>query len=143
MASWTNIRRGSRFSEMVDIMSTLILDDHFPVLLSKLPDENIVGVMQGCECKETDDSLIIHVDMPGLGKENVKVSLENNKLIIRGEGTKQSPEDSDESVRKYGRSIELPEKTFKLDATKAEMKNGVLKLVIPKIEKTVIHLNVE
>lgn len=71
--------------------------------------------------------------MPGLDKEDVKVSVEQNTLVIKGEGAKES--DDEESVRRYSSRIDLPEKIYKTSEVTAEMKNGVLKVVVPKVKE--------
>ncbi|KAK9144394.1 hypothetical protein Sjap_004297 [Stephania japonica] len=108
----------------------------------------IGGVMRrGWDAREDDKGLYLRVDMPGLGKENVKVSVEENTLTIRGEGEKESEEDQESGIRRYSSRINLPPKLFKLDQIKAEIKNGVLKVVVPKAKeeerKDVLHVNVE
>lgn len=50
------------------------------------------------DVKEEDDALYVRIDLPGLGKEDVKVSVEWNTLIIKGEGEQES--ESDECGRK-------------------------------------------
>ncbi|KAF5743599.1 23.6 kDa heat shock mitochondrial -like protein [Tripterygium wilfordii] len=90
------------------------------------------GIRRGWDARETDDGLHFSVDMPGLGKEDVKVAVEQNNLIIKGEGEKGG--DGEESGRKYSSRIHLPEKIYKTDQIKAEMKNGVLKVVVPKLK---------
>ncbi|KAH7856277.1 hypothetical protein Vadar_034802 [Vaccinium darrowii] len=83
---------------------------------------------------ETDDSLSIRMDMPGLGKEDVKVVVEQNiDLIVRG-GTKGEYRKEDRG-RKYTNAIYLPKKLYKTDQIKAEMKNGVLKVMVPKVKE--------
>ncbi|KAH7855100.1 hypothetical protein Vadar_021249 [Vaccinium darrowii] len=83
---------------------------------------------------EMDDSLSIHMDMPGLGKEDVKVVVEQNiDLIVRGE-TKEEYRKKD-SGQKYTNAIYLSKKLYKTDQIKAEMKNGVLKVVVPKVKE--------
>ncbi|KAK8485150.1 hypothetical protein V6N12_038280 [Hibiscus sabdariffa] len=84
------------------------------------------------DTKETEDALNLRIDMPGLGKEDVKVSVEQNTLVIKGEA-KES--DEEETTGRYTRRIHFPEKVFKTDGIVAEMKNGVLKLVVPKIKE--------
>jgi len=96
--------------------------------------------------RETEDSLILLLDMPGLGKEDVKVSVDhNNTLIIKGEGDQESGGD----VRRFSSKIDLHKKSLKynIDDIKVEMKNGVLKVTVPKIKeeerKYVINVKVE
>ncbi|TKY67916.1 Heat shock 22 kDa protein [Spatholobus suberectus] len=103
------------------------------------------GVRRGWDARETEDALLLRVDMPGLGKEDVKISVEQNTLTIRGEGAKEGEEE--ESARRYTSRIDLPDKLYKIDQIKAEMKNGVLKVVVPKMKEEersdVINVKVE
>ncbi|XP_052184808.1 heat shock 22 kDa protein, mitochondrial-like [Diospyros lotus] len=87
---------------------------------------------RGWDARETDDGLYLRVDMPGLGKESVKVSVEHNTLIIRGEAEKESGDE--DAGRRYTSRIDLPERLYKTNEIKAEMKNGVLKVVVPKVK---------
>jgi HSP20 family protein len=104
------------------------------------------GVRRGWDAKETEDALHLRVDMPGLSKEDVKISVEQNTLTIKGEGAKES-EEEEESVRRFSSRIDLPEKLYKIDQIKAEMKNGVLKVIVPKMKEEerndVINVKVE
>ncbi|KAK6145663.1 hypothetical protein DH2020_022483 [Rehmannia glutinosa] len=103
------------------------------------------GIRRNWDARETGDGLHLRVDMPGLGKEDVKVSVEQNTLIIKGEGKKEF--EDDEGGRRYTSRIDLPERLYKTNDIKAEMKNGVLKVFVPKIkeeERTdVFNVNVE
>uniref|UniRef100_A0ACD5UQA5 Uncharacterized protein n=1 Tax=Avena sativa TaxID=4498 RepID=A0ACD5UQA5_AVESA len=87
--------------------------------------------------KEDDDAVYLKVPMPGLGKEHVKVWAEQNSLVIKGEGEKDAwdDEDADAAVPKYSRRIEVPADAYKMDKIKAEMKNGVLRVTLPKLKK--------
>lgn len=103
------------------------------------------SIRRNWDARETADGLHLRVDMPGLAKEDVKVSVEQNTLIIKGEGKKEF--EGDETGRRYASRIDLPEKLYKANDIKAEMKNGVLKVFVPKIkeeERTdVFNVNVE
>ncbi|KAK6145638.1 hypothetical protein DH2020_022458 [Rehmannia glutinosa] len=103
------------------------------------------SIRRNWDARETGDGLHLRVDMPGLGKEDVKVSVEQNTLIIKGEGKKEF--EDDEGGRRYTSRIDLPERLYKTNEIKAEMKNGVLKVFVPKIkeeERTdVFSVNVE
>ncbi|XP_052208821.1 heat shock 22 kDa protein, mitochondrial-like isoform X2 [Diospyros lotus] len=91
------------------------------------------GPRRGWDVKEEDDALYLRVDMPGLGKENVKVSVEQNTLIIKGEGEKES--EAEEFGPRYSSRLDLPPDLYQIDQIKAEMKNGVLKVVVPKVRE--------
>ncbi|BAF19076.1 26.2 kDa heat shock protein, mitochondrial [Oryza sativa Japonica Group] len=97
--------------------------------------------------KEDDDAVHLKVSMPGLGKEHVKVWAEQNSLVIKGEGEKDPEDDADAAPPRYTRRIELPADAFKMDKIKAEMKNGVLRVAVPKLKeeerKDVFQVNVE
>ncbi|KAM7491218.1 hypothetical protein LguiA_034139 [Lonicera macranthoides] len=92
------------------------------------------GSRRGWDVKEDKEGLHIRVDMPGLDKKNVKISVEQNILIIKGEGEKESNEE-EEYGRRYSSRLVLPMDLYKLNETKAEMKNGVLKLRVPKVKE--------
>ncbi|XP_019051934.1 PREDICTED: small heat shock protein, chloroplastic-like [Nelumbo nucifera] len=96
------------------------------------------GSRRGWDVKEDENGLYVRIDMLGLGKDNVKVSVEQNTLIIKGEGEKESEEE--ESGRRYSSRIDLPEKLYKTDQIKAEMKNDVVK---EEERKGVFHVNIE
>ena len=91
------------------------------------------------DIKEDDKNLTVSVDVPGIPKQDIKASISNDVLTVSAE-RKQSKEGGDERVhwseRSYGhisRSVRLPKH---VDQTKiqASYENGVLRLVIPKLE---------
>ncbi|KAM7494084.1 hypothetical protein LguiB_028693 [Lonicera macranthoides] len=92
------------------------------------------GSRRGWDVKEDKEGLHIRVDMPGLDKKNIKISVEQNILIIKGEGEKESDEEEDYG-RRYSSRLVLPMDLYKINETKAEMKNGVLKLRVPKVKE--------
>jgi HSP20 family protein len=85
------------------------------------------------------DAVVVRADLPGLSKDDVSVTLQDNYLTIRGE-KKQETEQKETnyfvSERLYGsfaRTIELP---VAVDANKIEarFKDGVLHVTLPKTE---------
>lgn len=94
---------------------------------------------------EDKDALYLRADMPGLGKEDVNIYPEDDALVIKWESLPDA--EFDDSGRNYSRRIELPAKVFNLDQTKAQMKNGLLKFIVPKFTeeeiKNVINVQVE
>ena len=97
--------------------------------------------------KVDDDAVYLKVPMPGLGKEHVKVWAEQNSLVIKGEGEKEPWDADDAPVPKYSHRIELSADAFKMDKIKAEMKNGVLRVTVPKVKdeerKDVFQVQIE
>jgi HSP20 family protein len=86
---------------------------------------------------EKDDQVVVKMDLPGLTKQDVEVSLVNNVLTVRGE-RKQEEEKKDDNFytceRVYGRferTIELPV-SVDPDKVEATFKNGVLEIRLPK-----------
>ena len=100
---------------------------------------------------ETDKAFVIKAEIPGVRKEDVKVTVENGVLSICGE-RKQEKEEKGEKFhrveRHYGsfcRSFTLPANADE-GTIKAAFKDGMLTLEIPKTEEekpTAIEVNVE
>jgi len=95
------------------------------------------SLMPDIEVAETDKQIEVTVELPGLERKDVDISLEGNTLTIRGE-KKAETEKKDKNVqlseRSYGvflRVLELPV-TVDPSAVQATMANGVLKITIPK-----------
>ncbi|KAI8545199.1 hypothetical protein RHMOL_Rhmol07G0023300 [Rhododendron molle] len=102
------------------------------------------GSRRGFNVKEDDNALYMRIEMPGLDKEDVKVVVEGTTLVIIGEGKKES--EDDEVAPRYSSRIDLPPNLYKKDHIKAEMRNGVLKVVVPKVkeeERKKFEVNVE
>ncbi|WOK96253.1 heat shock 22 kDa protein, mitochondrial isoform X2 [Canna indica] len=95
------------------------------------------SLRRGWDAREDNDALHLRIDMPGLGKEQVKVWAEQNTLVIKGEGEKEPGEEGEEGMagRRYSSRIDLPPESYKMDQIRAEMKNGVLKVMVPKVKK--------
>jgi len=88
------------------------------------------------EVKHIGDDFIVTAELPGIAKEDIKVEVIEESLVIEGEKKKVKEEKGEgfyRSERMYGkfyRSIPLP-KGAKTDQVKAELTNGILKVVIP------------
>ena len=92
------------------------------------------------DISETDGEYQIKAEIPDVKKEDVKVTLEDGVLTIQGE-RKQEKEEKGKKYhrveRSYGsfvRSFSLPE-FIDEEKVKAEFKDGVLNLHLPKSEK--------
>lgn len=92
------------------------------------------------DISETKDNVIIKAEMPGLAKEDVKISMQDNMLTLTGE-KKQEKEEKESNYhrveRSYGafsRSFTLPT-SVKSDKIKATYKDGILSITLPKTEE--------
>jgi len=88
---------------------------------------------------ETDQALTVVLEMPGVGKDAVDVSVENDVLAIDGridyskyEGLQ--PVYTEYNVGHYARSFQLSSK-IEQGNIHAELKDGLMTLVLPKVEK--------
>jgi HSP20 family protein len=86
----------------------------------------------------TDNAYVVEVDMPGVDKEGLEITVEGNELTIIGRRKSDLPEGEacycESPQADYRRVFELgPD----VDTSRisAEMKQGVLKLQLPKSEK--------
>lgn len=86
---------------------------------------------------EDKDHFKVEAEMPGMGEEDIQISIDNGILTIKGE-KQTSKKDRDKnyimreiSYGSYERSIRLPE-TADVDKAKASFKKGMLWIDIPK-----------
>ncbi|MGH9857245.1 MAG: Hsp20/alpha crystallin family protein [Acidobacteriota bacterium] len=88
---------------------------------------------------ETEDHVKIHLDLPGMTKENLDIQLtENNTLTVRGERKFEKVDKAKyhRVERFYGnfmRSFVLPS-NVEANKITATFKDGVLEIVLPKAE---------
>jgi HSP20 family protein len=88
---------------------------------------------------ETEDSYRLHLDVPGLTKDDLKINYQDNQLTVSGERTSDRPGESAEYVRversfgQFYRSFRLP-RTVNAEGISASYENGVLTITVPKTE---------
>lgn len=89
---------------------------------------------------EKDDAYTLEAELPGLKKDDVKISVQDNILTLRGERKDERKESKKGYLRmetNYGsftRSFTLPT-TINASKIEAEFKDGILKIEIPKAEE--------
>jgi HSP20 family protein len=89
---------------------------------------------------EEKGDLVVKAEIPGLTKDEIDISLEENILTIKGERKKEEEVKEDDYYRcertfgAFSRSIELPA-NVKTDKVNASFKDGVLEIRLPKVEE--------
>ena len=92
------------------------------------------------DVSETEGEYQIKAEIPDVKKENVKVTLEDGVLTIQGERKQEQEEKGkkyhrvERSYGSFARSFTLPDLVDE-EKVKAEFKDGVLNLLLPKSEK--------
>jgi HSP20 family protein len=87
---------------------------------------------------QREGQLVIRADLPGLGKEDVKVEVGDGVITIQGERKQEKKEErkgycySECSYGSFYRAIPLPEGAEAAKAT-AEFRKGVLEVIVPTI----------
>lgn len=114
-----------------------ILEDFFD---STLEAPANTRKMMPVDIEEHDGVFNIVAELPGVKKEDIKISVENNVLSISAETSKEEKKDT-KGYKYYERRSGSYERSFKLqddlDSSKinASYENGLLKLEIPVKEK--------
>ncbi len=121
-----------------------IMEDAFDEFLSETttgkPRRERFELVPPMDVYDAGDKIVIKVELPGVRKEDVEVTVKGRDLVIKGE-KKREEEHRDENYyyteRVYGkfvRSVTLPV-DVKIDEIKAVFKNGVLEIELPKVEE--------
>lgn len=136
---------GNRRSSVFDPFSLDVWDPirefPFPSSSSALfPQETSAFVNARVDWKETPEAHVFKADLPGLKKEEVKVEVEDDRMLqISGQRKIEKEDKSDtwhrveRSSGMFSRRFRLPE-NVKMEQIKASMENGVLTVTVPKVE---------
>ena len=93
--------------------------------------------MPPVDIKETETGYLFHMDVPGLKPEDLDVELHDGVLSIRGSRSEEKREEEKGYVRterrqgSFSRQFRVPT-NVQADALKAEVKDGVLNIEVPK-----------
>ncbi|WP_353274810.1 Hsp20/alpha crystallin family protein [Wolbachia endosymbiont (group A) of Ennomos erosarius] len=106
------------------------------------------SLLPACDFYETKESYCLSLELPGISKESIDISIYGDSLIVKGEKTCDN-ESKDKQFyhreRYYGsfyRSIQLPV-NVEQDKVSANFSDGVLHVTIPKSEKHIKRIDVK
>jgi HSP20 family protein len=93
---------------------------------------------------DREDEVVVRAEVPGYKKEEIEVSVSNSTLTLKGETKSEEKEERGDYYRceisrgSFTRTIALPAAVDEAKA-KASMKDGMLELTLPKLEKAKRH----
>ncbi len=108
----------------------------------ELSSSSISGSEEGVNVYETDEDVVVEAMVPGVSPEEIDVTIDNNLLTVKA-GTKVERKEEDKKRRYYLRGwqqrqffyqVQLPAKVDP-DKAKADIKDGILKITLPKREE--------
>jgi HSP20 family protein len=127
-------------------LNMLIRFDH-PRMFDNLLQDFVVGDFTSAvksfpaiDVAEHENEFVLLAEMPGVKKEDLKLTVENNALTLSGmRKPYEIPQDArvllnEVRVREFSRSIEFPS-DVEVDKIAAELQNGLLRVVLPKAER--------
>ncbi len=126
---YTETRRG--FDLLNTLMQTLDPVREESVISSFIPNVNT---------REGEYAYHVELDLPGIKKEDIEITTEDNILTISGERKMKEEIKEDDYYKvesaygKFSRSFTLPEK-IDVENIHAESKDGVLEVIIPKLSE--------
>lgn len=91
------------------------------------------------DLSETENDYKVRAELPGLSKDDIKISYKDSMLLISGE-KKHKKEDKESNYHRIERRYGKFQRAFRMDDVKAndikaEYKDGVLTIDVPKSEK--------
>lgn len=114
-------------------------DGFFENFFGRIPTERQDFWLPTVDIVENNGNIEVKVELPGMNKDDIKVTIKNNMLRLSGE-RKQEEETKKKTFHrieryfgKFCRTIQLPA-DIDADKIKAQYKDGVLNITLPKPE---------
>jgi len=133
LSNWTP------FDQLMNLRKELnrLVDSPFPDLARATEFFN--GWAPPLDLYEDKDSLVARVELPGMKKEDIEISLHDGMLTVSGERKETRNSPSTEAHRserfhgRFSRSLALPKPVI-AEKTKASYQEGILTITLPKTE---------
>ena len=131
-------KRDNTYGSEIDVFRRSISDLFDDIFTIKPGSMLETDWMPSIDVHEDTKGIYVKAEIPGMDEKNIDVNIDNNYLTIKGEKTEEWREGNDKrsliTERRFGsfqRTIRLPE-GINADKVKADFKNGVLTIDIPK-----------
>ncbi|MDI6851344.1 MAG: Hsp20/alpha crystallin family protein [bacterium] len=133
---WDPFREIASLREEVD----RLFDTFFGRQAEKMIREREAFWVPAVDIEETENEFIVKAELPGLKKDEVKLSITEDTLTISGERKMEKEEKGKTYHRiemnygKFERTVRFPTEVVP-DKAKASYKDGILTITVPKSEK--------
>ncbi len=100
----------------------------------RVPEHSIPVVAPAVDIYENDDEILLHADMPGVEKDDIKVNIDNGKLELSGVrrlATNGAVNWEEFGDVEFSRSFSVPQ-AIDVNKVNAQLRDGVLYLHLPK-----------
>ncbi len=142
LTKWRNRTAPTRRRDPFDLLQNEInrLFDRDLLDLGSEPALFDEGFTPAIDVSDNDDNVEIRCDLPGVKKDDIDISVSDNLLTIKGEKKDEKEEKEKAYYRReswsgaFQRTVSLPD-SVDPDKAKAEMKEGILHLTLPKKEE--------
>jgi len=134
LATWAGF---GRLSDLRDEIDRLF---ESPLAEFKRASQLLSGWTPALDMHEDKDNVVVVMELPGMKKEDIDISLHNGSLTISGERKNEEKYGDAEVYRaerfvgKFQRSVTLPA-PVSADKVTAQYKEGVLTITLPKSEE--------
>jgi HSP20 family protein len=128
----TLVRNGNRMT-----MTPWNLGREFEALTGALTKPERTGFNPSMEIRETEDAYLLEADVPGIPKDAIDITVEDNRVTIKGERKIEESKEGEgyhRTERRYGsfeRSFTVRD-GFDTEKVEASVEHGVLRLTLPK-----------
>ena len=136
IVSWDPFREVATLQDRIN----RLFDDAFPRKADPGDDPNLAGWRPAVDIFETDNGVVLEVELPGVSKADVSVEVKDNILTIRGERRVQKDVATDNYYRRE-RAYGTFRRAFNLhyvvhpEKIRATFNDGVLRIDVPKPEE--------
>jgi HSP20 family protein len=135
-ATWSPLQQLSTLREEIDRLFDSPLQE-----FTRGSQQLLSGWLPAVDLYEDKDNLIVVAEVPGMTKEDIHISLQNDVLTLSGERNQQEKMKDAEIYRaerflgRFQRTITLPVR-INPDQVKATYKDGILTVILPKAEES-------
>jgi HSP20 family protein len=140
MTQTTTLTRRPSAAAFPSILEQFFDDSFFGPSMLQSRNDGRNGWFPAVDLSQTPERFLIKVDLPGLTKDDIDLTVENQALTLTGERRFETGDDGEtfsrveRSYGKFSRTFQLPN-NVSASKVKAQFSDGVLTVTIPKSEE--------